>query len=1496
VELKYYSGTLRGDDLRWIRDGHRAEDSPLLLARRKAQRLRSKLCDEFARWAREHGQQVPDPRKVIPYVQECVFLHHPGLRCALPASSRIDLFGLDGDAGRRCGLPGISERLLEPPTPHQSVPARTDQHLVALLEHIGVVQRRHREAGSWIIDEEPLAEGDGWQDWPAFHKVAGDQRGRIRFHVTAPGAASEETTRVRRIAEHEYRVMSRLAHDGLLRPRDLVDAELGVGLVYPDDDRYQRLDLWLAEQPGGIPVADQLAIVRQVAEAVGYAHGNRVVHRGLTPNAVRVHRLDNGGLRVLVGDWQSSGSSGAPGRGSSPAGVTGLLGVTEQASAAAERLATALRPPVQDADRRAAEAFQAPEGLWSPGADRVRLDVFALGALTYYLFAGRPPASDRPGLRERLHRDGGLDLAADLPQVPSAVRDLVLAATKPAVTKRLPDVGAFLALLAGAERFLGSALEESADPLEALPGAVLAGRFELVRRLGAGSTAVGLLVTDLVVEGGGWEAERVLKVAVDDAAAERLVGEAAVLAGLRGPRLVRMIEGPVEVGPRTALLLASAGTETLGDALKARTRLSLDLLERWGTDLLEALVALDRAGVNHRDIKPANLGVREGRGDRVKHMVLFDFSLSRAAATALSAGTPPYLDPFLDARGTYDSAAERYAAAVVLFEMASGGTPVYCDPLTDPASVPDEATVTPELFDASVAAALVPFFRTALARDVAARHDTAAQMLAAWRTAFAPVPKTVPDDADERAEAAQPSTPLTEAGLSARALSALEPLGVGTVGDVAALDPVRLARLSGVAEPTRREVRERARRWRERFAGTAPGGAAGQPGGTAGQHSTDGLPDPVAAAALLLASCGSTRAQSRRATARLLLGVDPGLDAFASQAELGAALNVTRGRASQQVTALQAAWAADTASRDLLDLLNGTARQALADLGGVATVDELAAAILTTTPQPAGDGGTGNGGAGHHSAGGGTGDRSASGRAGDRSAGDGAGDRSASGGTGDRSAGHGVGDRGPGDRAAGSGTGSSEGRDRVAGGGATGDPPRQRIAAGLLRLALDRGEALGRAEADEAPLSSRRRGGRIAVLAVDASLLDAADALGQTADRLLAEARAVGEHIVAPRRAVPELRAVCTRLAGDAPAALPSTEPAADARLLRLAVALSVGAALSGSDELYDRDLDLRLAVTVALKGVGSGQPVVAQEVRDRVRARFPGLPPLPDRPRLDRLLADAGLNLVYDEAMRAYRSPTRAGETTGLESRVATRHAVPEAPLVAGGRIGHRLAESARARSFLALGVDARLADRAVAVLARVQGATVLDLTSVLIEAMRTEAAAVGLGWDAVRAADAATAGTREAQGLAALVRKALPALDAAIEAATGSATESATGSITGSAAEAGSGATAGSGPGGAAGAGSARAVDRPVLLTEAGPLARYDALGTLTRWTDLASRRTQAVWLLVPQLMGNQGALIDGRPLPLAAPGQFFKLDADWLDAHSAAPAAAPAAEGAP
>ena len=116
---------------------------------------------------------------------------------------------------------------------------------------------------------------------------------------------------------------------------------------------------------------------------------------------------------------------------------------------------------------------------------------------------------------------------------------------------------------------------------------------------------------------------------------------------------------------------------------------------------------------------------------------------------------------------------------------------------------------------------------------------------------------------------------------------------VSTVGDLVAVDPVRLNRLSGVADATRSEIKARARQWRHSFGAAITG--RGPARGTAADGSTT-LPDPVAAAELLVASAGSARAESRRALARLLLGIDPGVDAFATQGEIAQISGVTRGR------------------------------------------------------------------------------------------------------------------------------------------------------------------------------------------------------------------------------------------------------------------------------------------------------------------------------------------------------------------------------------------------------------------------------------------------------------------------------------------------------------------------------------------------------------------------------------------------------------------------
>ena len=183
--------------------------------------------------------------------------------------------------------------------------------------------------------------------------------------------------------------------------------------------------------------------------------------------------------------------------------------------------------------------------------------------------AGRAAAGLRPCLaagaaaprqRPRSRRRPAAGAAAD--------RALVLEATRPAVTERLPDVRAFLARLAEAEKVLAAADEDVTDMLEAAPGAVIDGRYRLERRLGAGSTAVGLLVTDLT----GADRARMRS------GCSRWRGTTRRRRGWKArprcspasaaPRLVRLVAGPVDRRPDRA----GAGVGGGGDARRGAPR------------------------------------------------------------------------------------------------------------------------------------------------------------------------------------------------------------------------------------------------------------------------------------------------------------------------------------------------------------------------------------------------------------------------------------------------------------------------------------------------------------------------------------------------------------------------------------------------------------------------------------------------------------------------------------------------------------------------------------------------------------------------------------------------------------------------------------------------------------------------------------------------------------------------------------------------------------
>src|SRR6478609_4464438 len=131
---------------------------------------------------------------------------------------------------------------------------------------------------------------------------------------------------------------------------------------------------------------------------------------------------------------------------------------------------------------------------------------------------------------------------------------------------------------------------------------------------------------------------------------------------------------------------------------------------------------------------------------------------------------------------------QRYGAAVVLFEMATGGRPCYGpDENSNPATVDDDVTLRLGMFESTITAGMVEFFGSALSRHATARPHTAEDMLRAWRAVFTTLEETDHSD-DIAAEKADTTTALAAAGLTARAVSALGAVQVTTVGELLALD------------------------------------------------------------------------------------------------------------------------------------------------------------------------------------------------------------------------------------------------------------------------------------------------------------------------------------------------------------------------------------------------------------------------------------------------------------------------------------------------------------------------------------------------------------------------------------------------------------------------------------------------------------------------------------------------------------------------------------
>ena len=1330
IEIKSRPGRLSGDagTWTWETEGRLLTvDNPLVLANQKAKKLASLL----------QRQKACQKKGRIPFVEALVFCSVPDLRCDLQGNARLRVCLRDRAAeGETPARPGILAAVMRRDCPGLDCSARGthDKPMARVIsqamEQAGIrPSQRHRKVSDYIL-EVIVGEGPGYQDWQAVHATVAESKRRVRLYLVRSGATAEERKTIERAARREYLLLDTLQHPGILRVHGFTEHELGPALIFEHDPLSVRLDHFLAQQQDKLSIAARLDLVRQIAEVIRYAHDKKIVHRALCPQSVLVTGVGSDRPRIKVFNWQVGYREGT-----SSSGVSRVVSATSHGDWLVEESGTAYMAPEALADDQLGE----------------HLDVFSLGAIAYHIFSGVAPAPSGLELSNKLRETKGLQISSVLNGAGEALQFLIQFSTHPEVPNRIDTAVDFLSGLDEVENELTTPEHDYVeDPTRAQQGDLLSGGYRVVRRLGQGACSVVFLVER---EG----QDYVLKVASDPQHNGRLKDEAEVMGKLRHSHIIEFVD-TVELGDHFGFLMWPAFAEkdkqlieTLGQRLRKEGRLHIDLLERFGEDLLGVVNYLEEQGIPHRDIKPDNIAVgMVGRGDKL-HLVLFDFSLSRTSADNIRAGTTGYLEPLLPLRKPprWDLHAERYAAAVTLYELATGGLPKWGDGATDPShlSPATEISIEAELFDPGVRERLATFFRKALRRMITERFDNAEEMLTAWRECFKHIDQAgaLSDQADESQlrgllAVATFDTSVAELGLGTRAANALDRANILTVEDLLTASMRRLLRLRGVGNKTRREIGLAVKILRDRL------GTPSRETTTTDQPETPPETADVTAFSVdLLADrilkTGSREGETVQRTVNVLLGLDPEVtDRWPSQADVARVADVTRGRIGQVVGKLQTRWSKDPAITQLrLDLVDIVAAQ-----GGVLTVPELVETVL------------------------------------------------------------------------------------LARGSSHDEPRRTQLAGAVVRAAVEAERSMSE------PRLLVRREGDCVLIVQDASLAGFARRLGGIADQLADE-----DPLVAPARVLERLREISP----------PTEVNLSDARLVRLAAALSQHAALSSRQELYARGMPAARALRLSQGAILGVRMLTPDQVRERVAGRYPEAAPLPDRPALDDLLREAGFDFRWGETGKdgagCYISNTRdlvsvtSGTVPPLRHPTASgRPGIGEVtPEEADARqFEERLQRAIKEGSFLSLLINPKFYDLARDELCRRFPVQLVDFEGLFLDALMAVAGKAGVNWDLVLKTDAAPR-AGDWDKLMILVGRVMSIVEERLLQA-----------------------------------------DCTMLVIYAGLLARYDQMDLLTRLSQKVGRRDgiPGLWLLLP---GEQQALIDGKAVPLLGPGQRTRIPESWL-----------------
>jgi len=266
-------------------------------------------------------------------------------------------------------------------------------------------------------------------------------------------------------------------------------------------------------------------------------------------------------------------------------------------------------------------------------------------------------------------------------------------------------------------------------------GDLLAGKYRLERRLGAGAAAEA------------WEAENVLlgrtvavKILHEHLARSaptraHFLSEARAAARIAHPNVVSVFDIGVADEALPFIVMELCDGETLSTVVDGRGPMGVSYAVDLVVQVLAGLSAAHELGIVHRDLKPDNLIVVHPRPEQPMVKVL-DFGIAQGVfgdhPDGTVFGTPEYMPPE-QARGeAVDTRADIYAAGVILYELLTGVVPFTGD---SPAQTIQRMLTTlappPSRMNVPIPPPLERVVLSALEKLPAARPQSAQEFMAA---------------------------------------------------------------------------------------------------------------------------------------------------------------------------------------------------------------------------------------------------------------------------------------------------------------------------------------------------------------------------------------------------------------------------------------------------------------------------------------------------------------------------------------------------------------------------------------------------------------------------------------------------------------------------------------------------------------------------------------------------------------------------------------------